>query len=160
MKSNGKFTDPYHFKFAPEIKLLAMKVIITTSARKFKRQWRNTNRIRPLNCMKPYRGFPILNPLKMVHHNLDVVFACCFIYAGVRDEKGHDVYPVGYTWSTRRNAAGTIVYYKHEKHQDADEVFIPGPTNEHLYVYVSNFNHSYWKKWWRRRWRYCCSCSS
>ncbi|XP_029190426.2 A disintegrin and metalloproteinase with thrombospondin motifs 6-like isoform X4 [Acropora millepora] len=60
-------------------------------------------------------------------------------FLGVRDDEGHDVYPVAYTWSTRRNAAGTIVYYKHEKNQDADEVFIPGPTNEHLYVYYKQY---------------------
>lgn len=60
-------------------------------------------------------------------------------FLGVKDDKGHDVYPVVYTWSTRRNAAGTIVYYKHEKNQDADEVFIPGPTNEHLYVYYKQY---------------------
>ena len=58
---------------------------------------------------------------------------------GVKDEAGHDVYPVMYTWSTSRNVAGTTVYYKHEKNQDADKVLIPGPTNEHLYVYVSTF---------------------
>lgn len=84
-----------------------------------------------------------MKSLKMALHNLDISFACCFIYAGVKDEKNHDVYPVVYTWSTTRNAAGTIVYYTHEKNQDADQVFIPGPTNEHLYVYVSNFSHSY-----------------
>lgn len=40
------------------------------------------------------------------------------------------------TWSTSKHAAGTIVYYYHEKNEDADRVFIPGPTNEHLQVYV------------------------
>ena len=58
---------------------------------------------------------------------------------GVKDEAGHDVYPVMYTWSTAKEAAGTTVYYTHEKNEDADKVYIPGPTNEHLYVYVSIF---------------------
>ena len=56
--------------------------------------------------------------------------------AGAKDEDGKNVYPVGYTWSTTREAAGTQVYYTHVKNEDADKVYIPGPTNQHLYVYV------------------------
>ena len=59
------------------------------------------------------------------------------MFIGVRDESGADVYPVMYTWSTAKKVAGTTVYYTHEKNEDADKVYIPGPTNEHLYVYVS-----------------------
>jgi len=60
-------------------------------------------------------------------------------FLGVKDEAGKNVYPVGYTWSTTREAAGTKVYYTHEKNEDADKVYIPGPTNEHLYVYYLKF---------------------
>ncbi|XP_068685317.1 A disintegrin and metalloproteinase with thrombospondin motifs 6-like [Montipora foliosa] len=60
-------------------------------------------------------------------------------FLGVKDEANNDVYPVMYTWSTNRKAAGTTVYYKHEKNEDADKVFIPGPTNQHLYVYYKQF---------------------
>ena len=59
------------------------------------------------------------------------------MFIGVRDESGADVYPVMYTWSTAKKVAGTTVYYTHEKNEDADKVYIPGPTNEHLSVYVS-----------------------
>ena len=68
-----------------------------------------------------------------------MVFKMLFLYyleTGVKDEAGKDVYPVGYTWTTTREAAGTTVYYTHEKNEDADQVYIPGPTNQHLYVYV------------------------
>ncbi|XP_078380418.1 A disintegrin and metalloproteinase with thrombospondin motifs 6-like isoform X1 [Oculina patagonica] len=60
-------------------------------------------------------------------------------FLGVKDEAGNNVYPVGYTWSTTREAAGTKVVYYHEKNEDADRVFIPGPTNAHLYVYYLQY---------------------
>jgi len=60
-------------------------------------------------------------------------------FLGVRDESGADVYPVMYTWSTAKKVAGTTVYYTHEKNEDADKVYIPGPTNEHLYVYYIQY---------------------
>ncbi|XP_068708266.1 A disintegrin and metalloproteinase with thrombospondin motifs 6-like [Montipora foliosa] len=60
-------------------------------------------------------------------------------FLGVKDEADQNVYPVMKTWSTSREAAGTTVYYKHNKNQDADEVFIPGPTNQHLYVYYLEY---------------------
>lgn len=76
----------------------------------------------------------------MSHHLKSGTFIGIFFWyyrmIGVKDEAGKDVYPVVYTWSTIRDAAGTKVYYTHEKNQDADKVFIPGPTNQHLYVYV------------------------
>ena len=59
-----------------------------------------------------------------------------FMTQGVKDDSGKDIYPVTRTWSISKHAAGTIVYYYHEKNEDADRVFIPGPTNEHLQVYV------------------------
>ena len=65
-----------------------------------------------------------------------IFFSLYYHVAGVKDEDGKNVYPVGYTWSTTREAAGTQVYYTHVKNEDADKVYIPGPTNQHLYVYV------------------------
>ena len=55
----------------------------------------------------------------------------------MKNEANQNVYNVGYTWSTTAEAAGTQVYYTHEKNEDADKIYIPGPTNAHLYVYVS-----------------------
>ena len=63
---------------------------------------------------------------------------------GVKDEAGNNVYPVGYTWSTTRDAAGTKVIYYHEKNEDADKVYIPGPTKAQLKVYVRHFNVYFW----------------
>lgn len=60
------------------------------------------------------------------------------IVKGVKNEANQNVYNVGYTWSTTAEAAGTKVYYTHEKNEDADKIYIPGPTNAHLYVYVSS----------------------
>ena len=62
------------------------------------------------------------------------------IVKGVKNEANQNVYNVGYTWSTTAEAAGTKVYYTHEKNEDADKIYIPGPTNAHLYVYVSSTN--------------------
>ena len=63
-----------------------------------------------------------------------------FMTQGVKDDSGKDIYPVTRTWSISKHAAGTIVYYYHEKNEDADRVFIPGPTNEHLQVYVRGWS--------------------
>lgn len=60
-------------------------------------------------------------------------------FLGVKDEWNENVYNVGYTWSTTVDAAGTKVYYTHEENEDADKVFIPGPTNAHLKVYYWQF---------------------
>lgn len=79
---------------------------------------------------------------KGIDHNTTILKVDLFLvchFTGVKDEAGADVYRVGYTWSTAKQVAGTTVYYTHEKNEDADKVFIPGPTNEHLYVYVSIF---------------------
>ncbi|PFX33597.1 A disintegrin and metalloproteinase with thrombospondin motifs 6 [Stylophora pistillata] len=91
----------------------------------------------------------VLTPCKGSCTVLDVPFGATNItvneevedwnFLGVKDGSGKDVYPVMYTWSTSKHAAGTIVYYYHEKNQDADRVFIPGPTNGHLEVYYKQF---------------------
>lgn len=60
-------------------------------------------------------------------------------FLGVKDDSGKDIYPVTRTWSISKHAAGTIVYYYHEKYEDADRVFIPGPTDEHLQVYYKQY---------------------
>lgn len=60
-------------------------------------------------------------------------------FLGVKDEDGKNVYPVGHTWSTTREAAGTKVYYTHVKNEDADKVYIPGPTNQRLNVYYLRY---------------------
>ncbi|KAJ7328150.1 metalloendopeptidase [Desmophyllum pertusum] len=60
-------------------------------------------------------------------------------FLGVKNEAGKDVYPVGYTWSTSVPVAGTRVFYHHEKNEDADTVYIPGPTNQHIFVYYKQY---------------------